>query len=202
MLLIKALRLCLISMRELGGIPFNVAIFLFLFAKALDVSEWPLPPGIASYTRWANLGLFAVCVLFFAYGYIRSRWLRKAVLWVALIDKIKHKQPYDPDWLIWEWQKKSRRYDPAERYPGGDLGGDVFAGATSALFDFEKPKKEPEAEKGVRLDEIQTHLESLIGSVESGDRALKQANDECKRFIAQAKEIVDASIKKGLEQPK
>lgn len=181
MLWTKILKLWFVCVKNLGhSVFYNVtvvsAIVIFL-AELIDAVFVEIPPWAQPYVRWTSFGVLVLVCFLFIYGYIRSKWVRKALVWVNLIEKYKRTPLLDPYWE--EHQKKRHGCCPPHR----DFWEDGEVEQTSWL--------DEENTLARRLDNLQTQMGLVIGAVETGDLALKDASIRCEKFVNAAWGIVN-----------
>lgn len=184
----KILKILFVYVKNLGNSVFyNVtivsALVLFL-VEVIDAIFVGLPVWIQPYVRWALFGILVFVCFFLVYGYIRSKWVRKALVWVNLIEKYKRTPLLDPYWK--EHQRKRCGCCP----PQPDF---FWEDGEVELASLLEDKGDTLAKK---LDDLQTQMGLVIGAVETGDLTLKEAGARCKEFVFAAWGIVDNVTKK------
>lgn len=123
MVWVKIFRLLFHLVKNLGNSVFyNVTLIstLILFvAEIVDSVFIALPAWMQNYVHWLLFGIFALSLFLFAYGYIRSKWVRKAVVWMNIINRYKRDPLLGP---YWDAHSKSRQLDFLETKMGLVIG--------------------------------------------------------------------------------
>lgn len=180
MLWTKILKLWFVCVKNLGhSVFYNItvvsAIAIFL-AELIDAVFVETPPWAQPYVRWTSFGVLVLVCFLFVYGYIQSKWVRKALVWVNLIEKYKKTPLLDPYWE--EHQRKRCGCCPPNI-------GHLEEGEEELVLLSE------EDTLARKLENLQTQMGLVIGAVETRDLALKDASIRCKKFVNAAWGIVN-----------
>lgn len=102
MVWVKIFRLLFHLAKNLGNSVFyNVTLISALFlliAEIIDSIFFALPQWAQATAQWVLLGIFVLSLLLFVYGYIQSKWVRKAVVWITIINRYKRDNLLNPFW--------------------------------------------------------------------------------------------------------
>lgn len=181
MLYVRILKLFLECTKNLGlSIPFHTAFAFILLEVVLKVLDLQLPDPYQSILYGGMWGLSILTVICFLYGYLNSKWVRRAVGWIALIEKYKNSTVLDPD-----WENHENRECPHKQYLDTGNGMVPF----SKILGNEKNQELADLKKKIR--DIQARLGLVTGAVSVGSITLAAANERCKHFIAEAEVIIE-----------
>lgn len=124
MVWVKIFRLLFHLVKNLGNSVFyNVTLLSTLFlliAEVVDSVFFVLPLWMQNCLHWILLGIFVLSLFLFVYGYVRSKWVRKAVVWMNIINRYKRDQLLNPYWK--DGKTLARQLDHLETKMGLVIG--------------------------------------------------------------------------------